>query len=288
MKRNNKTPQITFKYRSLYSKTTLNVPYPDEIINAAQRLAFTANKITSPAPTMRNGVIDDETLGLDFAADALNLAFTELQKDTRKDGDLLNAVNSLRELAQYKFVGAIAPEEDPIEWVKGRIEAMCEKLVSQAEFFQWYFDNYSFAVNTMSHNDAFESLKESIAKMIKDKNEVAIELHNELNIIDAYLIGNFDDELSNEGTAKNVKLLLADLILKRAALDDTSSQFKEEVAKNKQKDEVLAQAREQLKVLNPNPANFDQILKLVLQYVVNNPTLVTTGQRQLLTAISSL
>lgn len=274
-------------------------------------------------PHLRNGIIDDETLGIDWAIE--NIA--RLQKAT---DNLFVNISSIRDLALLKFVGAIGPDEDPIAWVRGRVESMCERLVNQADFFQWFYDNFG-AIE--AEFGVYDGIQCKILQIIGDKDGVNTHLADQINTLAEFLILEHKDAIHAEdacGTAKEIIMRLADQLneigeflldcmteddvnnynpdkdsklsilkllvnrdraepkLKRAALDDAMRQLHTANSERDDNARVLAQAGERLQLLDPNPGNFDQLLKTVLQYVVNNGNLLTTEQSKLLAAIAAV
>lgn len=266
-----------------------------------------------PGVKIKGGIIDDETLGIDTLAELSSRLLACLKQLGDNNGK-----------GQNIYLTPIAPGEDVINWANANFEKIGETFVLKDKYvtelrdeivamnidldiFEQHIKNL-FAGRIFSSKKgtlaiAVDVIDQYVAKTnqaLADKDVTAKELSDQMNVVGNYIMTNFPDDIAaddtKDGSAMDIILnLLADLKLKRAVCDDAMKQFNEayqqaeELKKQlTEKDSVLGQARENLSILQPHPGNFDQLLTLVLQYVVNSRKLLTEDQRKLLSSINAL
>lgn len=238
---------------------------------------------------IRNGIIDDESLGIET-----------LSNEVRR---INHRVSGLRELSKYIHVGAIAPEEDTIDWVVSRVEKLCEQqmdynaLKEELNKFEEHLKVlfmgkfFSSKAGTLAiATDILGQYINSTDQKLRDKDAVSKELSDQVNILADLIMSKFPDKITDDGAVGVACNIILDqqreLDLKRAALDDAMKQFNDEKQHNEELNHVIQQANNNLKLLSPDASNFDVLLKLVMQHVVNSGDKITVEQRKLLNAIS--
>ena len=302
----------------LISQVMLEANYLKEVAEEYRKYRPSVTVVAN----VKNGIIDDESLGLNWAANYIKA--------------MCDKIESIADLALLKWIGSITPEEDPIEWVKAKVEAFAEWYSEVNAFSEWYVDKYCPANTSLQ----LASIQKHLTEMLRVKDDTSKELRAEIDVLATFLIKEMPDKIVNDGACRTaiqiieaqdaelselgeyllslmtpddlsnyqidkdkrltyfksiinrdreeIKTLKSHLGLKNAAFDDAMKQFKEATHKANENADLLTQAGERMAVLNPNPGNFDQLLKIVLAYVVNTPQLVTVSQNQLLKAIGMI
>jgi hypothetical protein len=236
---------------------------------------------------LRNGIIDDETLGLSWSREFIK--------------EILDKVDSLRDLSKYIHVGAIAPEEDTIGWVISRVEKLCEQQMEcndqriKTHDFMTLLGNYFGGEITGGDNmfvhAAFviEKGLKDFEQRLKDKDIVSKELSDQINILAEFIMSKHPEAIVDEGACLTAVSLITkmqtELNFKAAALDDAMNKVKEG---DELKKVIEEQIKPRLELLNPNHTNFDQILGIVMQYTLNNRATLSERHVQMLKAITCL
>lgn len=131
-------------------------------------------------PELKNGIIDDEVLGIDWAIETLD--------ETRKAwAQTIDNINSLRDLALLKWIGSISPNEDTIEWVTDKVRNFAQWYDNVNIFSEWYIKTYAPAYTSMQ----LSVIQKHLWELIEGKDIIIGEYEKDLMSFENFMQGLF-------------------------------------------------------------------------------------------------